>query len=166
MIFAGKALNEYLIASKKYLAIIFFLTLITVLLRNFYDYSSIIQTTILLIGLIVLGLAGWATARKFQFTLPQIGFIGFILSFGAHWSLPLFHSIGEVLYLFAINSIINIVIVIASGFLSKKIKKLSCIQKNKPSSILEVKLSQTKGRIQQKLSIGSIDWKVMRHFCL
>jgi hypothetical protein len=96
--------------------------LITVLLRKFYVYSSIMQTILLLIGLIVLGWAGWTTARKLQFTIPQIGFIGFILSFGAHWSLPLFHSIGEVLYLFVINSVINVAIVIAGGSLSRKIK--------------------------------------------
>ena len=122
MIFAGKTLKEYLVASKKYLAIIFFLTLITVLLRKFNVYSSIVQTTLLLVGLIVLGWAGWTTARKLQFTVQQIGFIGFILSFGAHWSLPLFHSIGEVLYLFVINSIINVIIVTACGLLSWKIK--------------------------------------------
>jgi hypothetical protein len=122
MMFAGKTLKEYLVASNKYLAIIFFLTLITVLLRKFYVYSSIMQTILLLIGLIVLGWAGWTTARKLQFTIPQIGFIGFILSFGAHWSLPLFHSIGEVLYLFVINSVINVAIVIAGGSLSRKIK--------------------------------------------
>ncbi len=124
MIFAGKTLNEYLIASKKYFAIIFFLALITVLLRKFDVYSSIIQTTVMSVGLIVLGLAGWTTTRKFQFTLPQISFIGFILSFGTHWSLPLFHSIGEVLYLFIINSTINIVIVTSFGFLSRKLRKL------------------------------------------
>jgi hypothetical protein len=122
MVFAGKTLKEYLNASKKYLAIIFFLTLISVLLRTFYDYSTIIQITLFLIGLIALGWAGWAAATKYQFTLPQIGFVGFILSFGAHWTLPLFHNIGEVLYLFVINSIINIFIVTASGFLSRKLK--------------------------------------------
>ncbi len=118
--FAGKTLKEYLIVSKVYLAIIFFLTLVTVLLRKLSVYSSIIQVALLLIGLIVLCWAGWTTARKQQFTILQIGFIGFILSFGAHWSLPLFHSVGEVLYLFIINSIINIVIVTAGGLLSRK----------------------------------------------
>jgi len=52
MIFAGKILKGYLIASKKYLAIIIFLTLITTLLRMFYDYSSVIQTALLLAGLV------------------------------------------------------------------------------------------------------------------
>jgi hypothetical protein len=122
MIFAGKTLKEYLTASRKYLAIIFFLTLITVLLRKLYVYPSIIQIVLLIFGLIVLGRAGWTTVRKLQFTILQVGFVGFILSFGAHWSLPLFHSIGEVLYLFIINSVINIVIVIAGGLLARKIK--------------------------------------------
>jgi hypothetical protein len=82
------------------------------------------QATLLLVGLIVLGWAGWTTARKLQFTIQQIGFIGFILSFGAHWSLPLFHNIEEVLYLFVINSIIYVIVVTASGLFSRKIKKL------------------------------------------
>lgn len=122
MVFAGKTLSKYLNASKKYFAIIFILTLITVLLRTLYDYSSIMQIILLLVGLIVLGWAGWTAATKYQFTLPEISFVGFILSFGTHWSLPLFHNIGEVLYLFVINSIINIFIVTASGFLSRKLK--------------------------------------------
>jgi hypothetical protein len=122
MVFAGKKLNKYLNASKKYLALIFILTLITVVLRMFYNYSFMMQLILFLVGLMVLGRAGWTAATKYQFNLPEIGFVGFILSFGAHWSLPLFHNIGEVLYLFVINAIIYIFIVIVSGLLSRKLK--------------------------------------------
>jgi len=121
---AGKTQNEYLNASKKYLVLIFCLTLITVLLRKFTVYSSGIHIVLLLVGLIILGRAGWATAREYRFNLLQIGIFGFILSFGSHWSLLFFHGPGEILNLFVINSIINVVIVTASGYAARRIKKI------------------------------------------
>ena len=117
----GKSLYEYFMASKKFLAIIIILMIIIVALRLFY-YPPGVQTPLFLGGIVFIW-AGWSVVRYNGFNLKQAGFVGIILSFGVHWTLPIFHSVWEVLYLILINTIIYSVIVIFGGWLAKMIKK-------------------------------------------
>ncbi len=82
----------------------------------------IIENLLTLSGVIVIGWAGWTSARNYKFNLKQIGTVGFILSFAAHCALPFFHNIWEVLYLIVVNSIIYAVIAIIAGWFASKFK--------------------------------------------
>lgn len=124
MAFAGRTLSEYLAASKKSLAIIFIIAVIGVVGRLSDYYPPGIQLLLLFLGLAVLGQAGWTAVRYYGFNLIQTGLVGFLLSFGSHWALPIFHGIGEVSYLFLVNSLIFIAVTGLGGLLAKKIKVL------------------------------------------
>jgi hypothetical protein len=119
MTVAGKTLFEYLVVSRKFLIIVFLLALISVVGRLSGYYPPAMQY-LLLLGLVALGWAGWTSVRMHQFTLVQTGMVGFLVSFGSHWSLPIFHGIGEILYLFLVNSVIFVVIAILGGLLARK----------------------------------------------
>ncbi len=118
----GKTLYEYFMASKKFLAIIIILMIIIVVLRLFY-YPPGNQIPLFLGGIVFIW-AGWSVVRYRGFNLKQAGFVGLILSLGVHWTLPIFHSVWEVLYLILINTIIYSIIVIFGGLLAKMFKKL------------------------------------------
>jgi hypothetical protein len=120
MTFAGRTFSEYFSASRKFLAITFIIAVISVAGRLSDYYPPGIQLLLLLLGLVVLGWAGWAAVRYCGFNLIQTGLVGFLLSFGSHWALPIFHSIGELTYLFLVNSIIFVGVTGLGGLLAKK----------------------------------------------
>ncbi len=121
MTVAGKTLSEYFVVSRKFLVIVFILALISVVGRLSGYYPPAMQY-LLLLGLVALMWAGWTSVRKYRFTVIQTGMVGFLISFGSHWALPIFHGMGEVIYLFLLNSVIFVVITILSGFLARKIR--------------------------------------------
>lgn len=118
----GKNLNEYFTASWRFLATIFSITVIIVFLRSFSDFPSSIQSLLSLGGVVLIGLAGWSVVRNHGFNLKQAVFVGLLLSFGTHWSVPIFHRAGEVLYFILINSIIFSIATVFGGWLANKFK--------------------------------------------
>lgn len=122
MRFAGKTLTEYFRASKVFLAVIFFLTFIIIVLRLSSDFPSGVQTLLSLIGIVFIGLVGWSVVSRRGFNVKQTGFLGFLLSFGTHWSLPIFHSTREMFFLLVINSVIFSVIAVFGAWLATKLK--------------------------------------------
>jgi hypothetical protein len=122
MKFAGKTLTEYFIVSKKFLVIAFILIGISVIWRLCYVYPAGIQTIVTILGVIVIGWAGWTMVRVHGFSLKQTGFVGFLFVVITFWTLPIFHKIGEVFLLFIINTFLYILITILGGWLAKKIK--------------------------------------------
>jgi len=119
----SKTLNEHFTASWKFLATIFIITVIIVFLRLFSDFPSSIQSLLSLGGVVFIGLAGWSVVRNHGFNLRQAIFVGLLLSFGTHWSVPIFHRAGEVLYFILINSIIFSIVAVFGGWLANKFKQ-------------------------------------------
>ena len=64
---------------------------------------------------LVLGLFGWLSVRRYHSSLAQSILMGFVLSFGSHWSLPFFHKEREILQLIIINSAIFVFLVFLGG---------------------------------------------------
>lgn len=118
----SKTLNKYFAASWRFLATIFMITVIIVFLRLFSDFPSSIQSLLTLGGVVFIGLAGWSVVRNHGFNLKQAAFMGLLLSFGTHWSVPIFHRAGEVLYFILINSIIFSIATVFGGWLANKFK--------------------------------------------
>ncbi len=93
------------------LTMIFFLVVcltavINVIVRKSgYSFQGL-QNLMILMLIIVLGLFGWLSVRKCNSSLAQNILLGVILSFGSHWSLPLFHKGREILQLIIVNSAI------------------------------------------------------------
>ena len=119
----SKTLNEYFTASWRFLATIFIITVIIVFLRLFSDFPSSIQSLLSLGGVVFVGLAGWSAVRNHGFNLKQAVFVGLLLSFGTHWSVPIFHRAWEVLNFILINSIIFSIVAVFGGWLANKFKK-------------------------------------------
>lgn len=119
MRFTGKTLYEYVVVSRKFFLAVFILSAISVAGRLSHRNPPGLQV-VLLLGLVVIAWAGWTAVRKHGFSLVETGLVGFVLSFASHWTLPIFHSLTEILYLFAMNSIIFIAIATLVGFLAKK----------------------------------------------
>jgi hypothetical protein len=119
----NKTLNEYFTASWRFLATIFIITVIIVFLRLFSDFPSSIQSLLSFSGVVFIGLAGWSVVRNHGFNLKQAVFVGLLLSFGTHWSVPMFHRAGEVLYIILINTIIFSAVAVFGGWLANKLKK-------------------------------------------
>ncbi len=118
----SKNLNEYFKATWKFLVTIFLITMVIVLLRLLTSFPSSIQSILTLGGVVFIGFAGWSVVRNLGFNLKQVLLVGLLLSVGSHWSLPIFHPAGEVLYLILINSIIFSIIAVIGGWLAKKLK--------------------------------------------
>jgi hypothetical protein len=116
---AGKTLNMYFVVSKNFLAVIFIIMIYIVILRLSSDALPVIQTLLSLSVVIVLIWAGWSSVKHHGLDLRQVLIVGLLLSFGIHWSLPIFHSPGEVLYLIFINTIVYSIIAIFGGWLAK-----------------------------------------------
>jgi len=93
------------------LTMIFFLlvclaTALSVMARKSgYSFAGL-QNLMMLLMLIVLGLFGWLLVRRCHSSLALNILLGFILSFGSHWSLPFFHKGREILRLIMVNSAI------------------------------------------------------------
>lgn len=118
----GKTLNEHIASSWRLLAAISIITAIIVVLRLISNFPSRIQSVLVLGGVVFVGLAGWSVVRKHGFNLKQAAFVGFLLSFGTNWSVPIFHRGGEVPFLVIINSTIFCVIAAVGGWLAKRFK--------------------------------------------
>ncbi len=114
----GRTLGEYFAALKKFLAIIFIMTAILVALRLSVGLPSEAQGPLVGVGGIIIGWGGWSAVRNHGFNLKQVGFGGFLLSFGGHWALPIFHNPLEVVYLFFVNSVLYAAIAIVGGWLA------------------------------------------------
>lgn len=119
----SKTLNEYFTASWRFLATIFIITVIIVLLRLFSNFPSSIQSLLTLGGVVFIGFAGWTAVGNYGFNLKQAVLVGLLLSFGTHWSVPIFHKAWEVLYFILINSIIFSIAAVFGGWLAKMFKK-------------------------------------------
>jgi hypothetical protein len=108
--------------SKKYglflatfLGITVALTVISVLARLSVEDPSTIQSIVLILGLLVTFGAGWITIRTFRLRLRHCALLGLVLSFGSHWSLPIFHKGPEIVHLILLNSIIMAAIAFFGG---------------------------------------------------
>lgn len=117
----SKTLNEYFKVSWKFLATIFLITIAIVLLRLFTNFPSSIQSILTLGGVVFIGFAGWSVVRNHGFNARQVVLVGLLLSVGSHWSVPIFHRAGEVLYFILINSIIFSIVAVFGGCLAKKL---------------------------------------------
>jgi hypothetical protein len=116
---AGKALDEYLAASKNFWIALFIIIGLTVVIRlSSYD-PAWIQTLLSISGALILIWAGWTSVRRHGFDLKQVSMVAFFLSLAVHWSLPIFHSAREVLYLIFINSFVYAVMAVFGGLLAK-----------------------------------------------
>ncbi len=121
MKFVGKTLGDYFTVLQKYLAIIIILGLVRVI-RLFVNYPPEIQFLGTILILVVTFLAGWETVREHGFNYKQTGFVGFLLSFGSHWTLPIFHNMWEMLYYFLVNSFVFIIMTIFGSWLTRMFK--------------------------------------------
>ncbi len=117
----SKNINEYFKASWKFLVTIFLITMVVVLLRLFTNIPSSIQSIFTLGGVVFIGFAGWSVVKNHGFKVKQVFLVGLLLSVGSHWSLPIFHGAGEVLYLILANSIIFSIVAVFGGWLAKKL---------------------------------------------
>ena len=106
---AGKPLSQYFVASRKFLGIIFCIMAIVVMLRLSGNDLSILNALNLL-GVAVIGWAGWSAKRTYGMNLRQAWIVGFILSFGTHWALVIFHGAPEILFLFVTNTVLYLII--------------------------------------------------------
>lgn len=118
MKFVGKTLQEYGTVGWKFFALVFFLQVMSTIWRVSGRDPSIMQNLLGLI-VIILILVGWAVVRKHRFSLQQTAFMGFLLSFGTHWALPIFHNAGAVVYFFLVNSVLFSIITAFGGLIGK-----------------------------------------------
>ncbi len=119
----GKPLNEYFKVSWKFLAIIFLIAMVIVFLRLSSNIPASIQSLLTLGGIAFIGFAGWSIGKNHEFNLKHVFFVGILLSFGSHWSVPIFHRAEEMLYIILINTIIFFTVTVFGGWLAKKLKK-------------------------------------------
>jgi hypothetical protein len=95
--------------------VVCFATAISVIVRK-SGYSLLGLQNLLMGALfLVVGLFGWLSVRRCHSSLAQSILMGFVLSFGSHWSLPFFHKGGEILQLFIVNSAIFVFVTFLGG---------------------------------------------------
>ena len=116
---AGKSFKEYFVVSRIFLAVIFAIMISIVVLRLSPDVPPGIQTLLSLSGGMVFVWAGWSSVRRHGFDLRQVSIVALLLSLGVHWSLPIFHGAGEVLYLIFINSFVYSIMALFGGWIAK-----------------------------------------------
>jgi hypothetical protein len=94
----------------KFLIIFFFVvclsSVLSVILRKSGYSLPELQNLMVLILLMVLGLFGWLSVKRYKYSLIKTILLGMILSSGSHWTLPLFHEGWEILLLIIVNSAI------------------------------------------------------------
>ena len=122
MKFFGKKLNVYFVVSWKFLVILFVAAAIIGFFRLSSEFTSFIKTLFSIVCFACMGIAGWSAVRNHNFSLKQVIFMGFLLSFGIHWMLPIFHTAVEVMYLLLINTLVYSAIVFCGGLLAKVLK--------------------------------------------
>jgi hypothetical protein len=76
-----------------------------------------------LLGLIVInsypGRVGGCEKTQVQSATDRMGFR---LSFGTHWALPIFHNAGAVVYFFLVNSVLFSIITAFGGLIGKMLR--------------------------------------------
>lgn len=120
----SKTLTEYFKASWKFLVTIFIIAAIIVFLRLVSELPPGLQFLFAIVGLIFIGFAGWSAIRNHGFNLKQVVFVGLLLSFGSHWTVPIFHRAGEILYFILINSFVFSIVTVLGGWLTQKLINL------------------------------------------
>ncbi len=116
---AGKSFNDYLAISKTFWIALFILTGLLVAIRRCANIPVWPQTLLSVLGAFVIIGAGWMSVKRHGFELRHVAIVALFLSLAVHWSLPIFHSAGEVVYLIFINSFVYIVMAILGGLLAK-----------------------------------------------
>lgn len=119
----GKSLKEYIAAVGAYFFAAVILITITTALRLNNTYTLRAQTLTTLLGIAVLVWAGVSAVKEHGFDWRQTAFVGFLISFAAAWSLPIFHPPFEALLIFLINAILYALIATVSGLVAKRIFK-------------------------------------------
>ena len=121
MLIAGRTPRDYFLASREFLAVVLILSIISVIGRLTGYFSAFVQY-LAFAGLPVIGWAGWHAVRKHRCNMAQTAIVGLFLSCGSHWTLPIFHSMGEISLLFVVNSIVFMAVTLCGGFLAKKVR--------------------------------------------
>jgi hypothetical protein len=121
MLIAGRTPRDYYLASREFLALILILSGVSVIGR-LTGYLSVSVQNLPSVGPLVIGWAGWRAVRKHGFNLAQTAIVGFVLSFGSHWTLPTFHGAAEISLLFVVNSIVFMIVALGGRFLAKKVR--------------------------------------------
>jgi len=116
---AGKSFHEYLVVSRNYWAALFIIMILTVVIRLSAFFPGWTQALLSISGAIVLVWAGWSSVKRHGFDLKQVSMVALFLSLAVHWSLPIFHSAREVLYLIFINSFVYAAMAVFGGLLAK-----------------------------------------------
>jgi hypothetical protein len=116
----GKTLNEYIYASKKFLIIALALQLLVVILRLSNNSTQALELLITVLGVIVIVWAGWTMVKAYKFNLTQAGIVGVLISLVTIWALPIFHSISELISIFAINTVLYVLLAGLGGWLAKR----------------------------------------------
>jgi hypothetical protein len=116
---AGKSFHEYLVVSRNYWVALFIIMILTVVIRLSALFPGWTQALLSISGAIVLVWAGWSSVKRHGFDLKQVSMVALFLSLAVHWSLPIFHSAREVLYLIFINSFVYAVMAVFGGLLAK-----------------------------------------------
>lgn len=117
---AGKTLNEYMSASKKFLIIALGLQMIIVTLRLTNTLLRTIELLITIFGVIVIVWAGWTMVKDYEYNLKQAGVIGFLISLLTIWALPIFHSLSELIPIIVVNAILYVLFAGLGGWLAKR----------------------------------------------
>jgi hypothetical protein len=116
---AGKTFYEYLAVLKSFWISLFIIMILMVFIRLSTRVPVWIQTLLSVSGSVVLIRAGWASVKRYGFDLRQVAIVALFLSLAVHWSLPIFHSAREVIYLIFINSSVYTIMTIFGGLLAK-----------------------------------------------
>ncbi len=115
---AGKSFIEYLVISKIFWVVLFFIMGLMVVIRLSIHVPVWIQAFLSASGAAVLIRAGWTIVKRHGYDLRQVSVVALVLSLAVHWSLPIFHGSREVLYLILINSVVYTAMVVFGGLLA------------------------------------------------
>ncbi len=121
MLIAGRTLRDYYLASREFLAVVLILSGISVISR-LTGYFSALSQYLLFAALPIIGWAGWHAVRNHKCSVAQTAIVGFVISFGSHWTLLIFHSAGEISSLFVVNSIVFIAVTLCGGVLARMVR--------------------------------------------
>lgn len=116
---AGKSFRDYLAIMKSFWVALFIMMALMVAARRSVNVPAWTQTLLSVSGALVIIGAGWTSVKRHGFELRQVAIVALFLSLAVHWSLPIFHSAGEVVYLILINSFVYAAMAILGGLLAK-----------------------------------------------
>ena len=121
MLIAGRTPSEYFLASRWFLAAILLLAAASVVARLTGSFSVLVQY-LQLVAFPLIAWAGWHAVRRLGFSLSQAAIVGFVLSFGSHWTLLIFHGTAESLLLFVVNSTLFMAVALGGAILAKAVR--------------------------------------------